>query len=304
METMAGALETGLGTKTVLSVPDHVRAWLRLDFERDELTGRTVLAASHQEPPLRVVRAFALEDGAAMVHLHNVSGGLLGGDRLGLTVNVGAEACAQITTTGATRIYRPREGSRVTTQTNEIVIGENALLEYLPDPVIPFAGARFSQSTSIRLSAGAGLFWWEILAPGREARGEIFEYASVEMKTDLLAAGRPIGIERVRITPKMYRVGSLARLGAYPTWASFYICRVGLEVSAWLELERHLRETIEAFCAPGRTLWGISTLTAHGLVVRCMATRGRDVLPGLNALWQAAKLELYGRAAVPPRKVN
>jgi urease accessory protein len=304
METIAHAAEAGLGAKAILSLPDHVRASLRLDFERDELTGRTVLAASHQEPPLRVVRAFAQEGGAAMVHLHNVSGGLLGGDRLGLTVNVGARACAQITTTGATRIYRPREGSPVTTQANEIVVGENALLEYLPDPVIPFAGVHFAQRTVIRLSAGAGLFWWEILAPGREARGEIFEYATVEMKTDLLAAGRPIGIERVRITPKMCGVGSLARLGPYPTWASFHICRVGVEGGAWLALEHHLRETMEAFCAPGRTLWGISTLAAHGLVVRCMASRGRDVLPGLNALWQAAKLRLYGRDAVPPRKVN
>ena len=110
METMVGtAARTALDADSVSPAAQRVRASLRLDFERDELSGRPVLAASHQEPPLRVVRAFALEDGAAMVHLHNVSGGLLGGDQLGLTVNVGAGACAQITTTGATRIYRPRE---------------------------------------------------------------------------------------------------------------------------------------------------------------------------------------------------
>jgi urease accessory protein len=304
MEMIAGVAETERGGKPALSLPNHVQASLRLDFAREELTGRTVLAASRQEPPLRVVRAFALEDGAAMVHLHNVSGGLLGGDRLGLTVNVGAEACAQITTTGATRIYRPREESLVTTQSNEVAIGENALLEYLPDPLIPFAGARFSQRTSIQLSRGAGLFWWEILAPGREARGEIFEYASVELKTDLVAIGRPIAVERVRIEPGNHSVSSVARLGPYRTWATFYICRVGLEARAWLEVERNLRETVEQFCVPSRTLWGISTLTAHGLVVRCVASRGRDVLPGLHALWRAAKRQLYGRDAVPPRKVN
>jgi urease accessory protein len=71
----------------VLSVPSgRSPFWtsLRLDFERVALTGCTVLAASRQEPPLKVVRAFELEDGAALVHLHNVSGGLLGGDRLEL----------------------------------------------------------------------------------------------------------------------------------------------------------------------------------------------------------------------------
>jgi urease accessory protein len=304
METIAGVAETERGTKPALFLSNRVQASLRLDFERDELTGRTVLAAGHQEPPLRVVRAFALDDGGALVHLHNVSGGLLGGDRLGLTVNVGAGACAQITTTGATRIYRPREESPATTQSNEIAVGENALLEYLPDPLIPFAGARFSQRTVIRLSRGAGLFWWEILAPGREARGEIFEYGSVELKTDLVAIGRPIAVERVRILPGNHDVTSLARLGTYRTWAAFYICRVGLEASAWLEVERDLRETMERFCVPSMALWGISTLTAHGLVVRCVASRGRDVLPGLHALWRAAKRRLYGRDAVPPRKVN
>jgi urease accessory protein len=304
METLAGIAETELTAKAAFPSPGHVRASLRLDFARDGLTGRTMLAASHQEPPLRVVRAFAMEDGAALVHLHNVSGGLLGGDSLGLTVNVGAEACAQVTTTGATRVYRPRAESLVTTQSTEVAVGANALLEYLPDPLIPFAAARFSQRTCIRLSAGAGLFWWEILAPGREAHGEIFEYASVELKTDLLAVGRPIAIERVRIEPERHRVTSLARLGSYRTWATFYVCRVGLQVSAWLELEQHLREVAEGLCARGETLWGISTLSAHGLVVRCVASRGRDVLTGLHALWRAAKLRLYGRDAVPPRKVN
>jgi urease accessory protein len=305
METMIGAAaRTALDTDVVSSGALRVRASLRLDFERDELSGRTVLATSHQEPPLRVVRAFAVEDGAAMVHLHNVSGGLLGGDQLGLTVKVGAAACAQITTTGATRIYRPREEAAVTTQTNEVAVGENALLEYLPDPVIPFAGARFSQRTVVRLSRGAGLFWWEILAPGREARGEIFGYASVEMKTELVGMERLVAIERLRIVPENHSLASLARLGPYRTWASFYVCRVGLEARTWLELEQHLRETTEGFCAWGEALWGISTLSAHGLVVRCVASRGRDVLTGLHALWQAAKLRLYGRDAVPPRKVN
>jgi len=306
MERMAGVAEAGCGTKPVLvlSRSHRVQASLQLDFQRDGRTGRTVLASSHQEPPLRVVRAFALDDGAALVHLHNVSGGLLGGDRLGLKLNVGAEACAQITTAGATRIYRPREESPVTTQSNEVVIGENALLEYLPDPLIPFAGARYSQRTVIQLSPGAGLFWWEVLAPGREARGEIFEYASLEMKTDLVAIGRPIAIERVCLTPGKYSLSSRARLGSYRTWATFYICRVGLEARTWLELERNLRGTVEPFSAPGITLWGISTLTAHGLVVRGVARRGRDVLAGLHALWRAAKPQLYGRDAVPPRKVN
>ena len=41
-----------------------------------------------QRPPLRVVRGFQQEDGSALVHLHNISGGVLGGDQLTLFADV------------------------------------------------------------------------------------------------------------------------------------------------------------------------------------------------------------------------
>jgi urease accessory protein len=289
---------------SVASGRSPLSASLRLDFERVALTGCSVLAASRQDPPLKVVRAFEVEDGAALVHLHNVSGGLLGGDRLELVVNVGRGAQVQVTTTGATRVYRPRAEALAVLQFNEIAVAENGLLEYLPDAVIPFAGARFAQRTVIQLAAGAGLFWWEILAPGREARGESFQYESVELKTDLMAAGRLVAAERVRLEPKRRSLASVARLRGYRTWATFYICRVGLGAPEWLEIESELRGILNAFSRRDDALWGISSLSAHGLIVRCAAKRGRDVLPGLQEVWRAAKWRLYGRAAVLPRKVN
>src|ERR1700730_15647107 len=128
MEMMADVAETGRGAKPVLSLPNHVQASLRLDFERDELTGPTVLAASHQEPPLKVVRAFGLEDGSALVHLHNVSGGLLGGDRLAMSLKTGETDHVQVPTTGATRIYRSREAASPATQRIDVRVGQNACL--------------------------------------------------------------------------------------------------------------------------------------------------------------------------------
>lgn len=286
------------------AMPRRVDSSLELRFAYDLSTRSTLLSESLYEPPLKVVRAFALADGAALSHLHNVSGGLLGDDHLSLSVRLHENAKVQLTTTGATRIYRARESAGPATQRTEISLAANALLEYLPDPIIPFAHARFSQRTEIQLAPGAGLFWWEILAPGREASGELFAYDSVEMKTDLHAQGRLIAAERVKLEPHKFPLSSPARLGAYRYWATFYICRVGLEPAAWLALEDRLREAASEFTCPGKALWGISALTAYGLVCRCVALRGRDVIFGLNQLWREAKFTLYGTEAVPPRKVN
>lgn len=280
----------------------RVEAWLELDFELDAAAGRAVLAASRQQAPLQVVRAFTLEDGSALAHLHNVSGGLLGGDRLELRARIRAGASVQLTTTGATRIYRPRQEAPDAVQQNHIRVDENALLEYLPDPIIPFAGARFRQRTSIHLAPGAGLFWWEIIAPGREARGELFGYDRMQLDIDICSPARLIASDRVRLEPQTHDLSSLARLGDYRYWASFYICHVGADPKSWLNLEQELREVASRLAGDAR--WSISTLAADGLAVRCLAHEGRSAIQGLREIWNAAKLVLYGREAIPPRKVN
>lgn len=301
---MASVAKTAQEFGVIQPPPEVAAATISLEFEFDDVVARTVLAASRQEPPLKVVRAFPVDNGAVLTHLHNVSGGLLGGDNLKLDVRVGRKARVQLTTTGATRIYRPRAGSPVTVQSNNVAVGENALLEYLPDPLIPYAGARFLQRTIIQLALGAGLFWWDILSPGREARGEIFEYERLQMKTEISAGERIIAAEHVDLEPKKRALNSLARLGPYRTYATFYICQIGCEAATWLALEGQLRDASSEYARPGEILWGFSTLAAHGIVARCLAQHGRDIIPGLHAVWNAAKMQLYGCRAEPPRKVN
>jgi urease accessory protein len=287
---------------------ERVRARLALDFEYSIQGGKTILAATQQQPPLRVVRAFPLEDGAALVHLHNVSGGLLGGDALELEIRVGAGAQAQITTTGATRIYRPKPDALPATQTTAISVGDNAVLEYVPDSLIPFTGARFAQRTAIQLASGSGLFWWEIVAPGREASGEKFAYESIEWVTDLRVNGRLVAAERARVEPRRFSPAHPARMGAHRYVATFFICREGLDVSFWLAAEQKLRAVAASFDLDGNNgsdaVWGVSTLVAHGLVVRGLAPHGFGMMAGLRALWSAAKEMLYGRQPIWPRKVN
>ncbi len=168
---------------------------LRLHFTHDQERDSTQLTVREQHPPLQVIRAFPLSSGGVLVHVHNVSGGVLGGDQLVLDIEVGPGAQAQLTSTSATRLYRSRPEASPATQRGTIKIGEGALLEYLPDPLIPFSGSRYQQRTRIDLEADAGLFWWETITPGRVARGELFDYAHLLLSLNISAQGRPIAIE-------------------------------------------------------------------------------------------------------------
>lgn len=265
--------------------------------------GRTRLTDRAQEPPLQVVRAFDLPNRAALVHLHNVSGGVLGGDRLETLIAVGPGAQAQVTTTGATRVYRPRAVDEAAVQTTEVSVAADGQLEYLPDPVIPFAGARFRQETKITLAPGAGMFWWETVAPGRTAHGEIFAYDQLEFALDIHAEGRLIARERARLEPALRPLSSPGRLGPYRHFCAFYVCRVGEPPAHWAALEADLDVLARDMSRPGDLLWGASALPRHGLSVRGLSRTGRDLPAGLLAFWQAAKRALYGQNALPPRKV-
>jgi len=275
---------------------------LSLQFDYDAPAVRTRLAVLEQRQPLKVVRAFHLPGGGALVHLHNLSGGVLAGDSLSIDVAVGPGATAQITSTSATRIYRSRPEACPAGLTTRVQVAQNALLEYLPDALIPFAGARYSQHTTVHLSDGAGLFWWETLAPGREARGEVFSYSTLRMDFDLRAAGIPISIERGDLNPALRRLSSPARLGPYRYLSSFYICRVGIAETDWFTVEAQLRDLAVRMSTPV-IIWGLTRLPAHGLVVRALSRNGRDIARGLTAFWRVAKQALYGQDAVIPRKI-
>jgi len=275
---------------------------LSLAFHYDPQALQTRLNIREQRQPLKVVRAFHLDDGTALVHLHNLSGGVLAGDKLSLELSVGAGATAQVTSTSATRLYRSRMEARPAESATNVQVGENALLEYLPDPLIPFAGARYCQQTAIRLDDSAGLFWWETLAPGREARGEVFSYDSLDLTFTLQVAGTPVVLERAYLRPAVRSLHSIARMGAYRYLASFYICRAGTPDSEWRGLENQVLELSGRLTSPV-IIWGLTRLPAHGLVVRALSHNGRDITRGLILFWRVAKQALYGRDAVLPRKI-
>ena len=274
---------------------------LSLRFDYDSHLARTRLYVIEQRQPLKVVRAFDLDGGASLVHLHNLSGGVLAGDRLSLELTVATGARAQVTSTGATRLYRSRSEAGPADFTAQVQVADGALLEYLPDPLIPFAGSRYAQHTSVNLNLGAGLFWWDTVAPGREARGEIFSYDTLSLSFELRVAGQPVAIERHDLQPAARALGSPARLGPYRYFSSFYVCRAGVAEHIWRDLEKDLLDLAGQLSSPV-IIWGLTRLPAHGLVVRALSRNGRDVARGLIAFWRVAKQALYGQDAVIPRK--
>jgi urease accessory protein len=257
-----------------------------------------------QDPPWKVVRAFPQESGILLVHLHNVSGGVLAGDRLQLRIDVAAGAAAQITTTGATRLYRHRAGAEDSEQRVQITVGEDALFEYLPDPVIPYAGSRHVQFTEIRMAPRSALFWWEILAPGRQAAGEQFAFERLRIDNHVVTGTRSALRENFVLDPARRPLTAAARMHEYTWTASLCICQEGRTAATWRALEDELNALAAQRTRQGQSIWGASTLAWDGVVVRGLATSGRFLQPTLTEFWRVARRSVTGEEAVPPRKLH
>src|ERR1700730_2700726 len=275
---------------------------LHLSFETNG-TGATILRVKQQQPPWRVIRGFKVPSGELLAHVHNVSGGILDTDSLDWRIDVAPGAQAQVTSTGATRVYRSRTPDRAASQRAVLSIGESAYLEYLPDQLIPFAGSRFDQSMRVELALGASLILWDRIAPGREASGELFRYESLASSFELMVEAEPIAIERWTIAPMLQCVNAVPRLGQFRYFGSCYICRAGESPAYWREFESAMQEIADRISGP-EVLWGITSLRSHGIVARGVATTGRSLSDGLVEIWKAAKWHLCGRVATVPRKVH
>jgi urease accessory protein len=263
----------------------------------------TRMFVTTQEPPWRAIRAFRNPQRQAVVHLHNVSGGILSGDSLHLSIEVRALARVQVTSVGATRIYRHRHGCETARLLTSIRVGDGAMLEYLPDVVIPFSGSRLSQSMSVSLAANSGFIGWETIAAGRIASGEEFAFESLHSECEVVSGTRPLALERYTLTPSARDPRSAARWGRFRYSATLYICHTGIAQARWISLESRLNEY--AFTqTSASSRWGVSALVASGLVIRGLAMEAHQVTNGLHTFWNLAKQELWGEPAVPPRKIN
>jgi urease accessory protein len=200
-------------------------------------------------------------------------------------------------------LYRHRQSSGDSEQHNYIHVESGAVLEYLPDAVIPFAGSRHQQRTSIYLAEDATLFWWDSLAPGRHAMGETFAFERLRMQTEIRSPTKPLLLDDFVLEPAIRPLASTARLGIYTHMASFYACKVGVAPPVWRELESKLNTLCVAYSHPGAMIWGATTLVADGLAVRGLSVSACDIPATLHSCWDIARRFLTGKKAIPPRKV-
>lgn len=269
---------------------------LRLEYAKRG--NQTVITRSHCTTPWHLLPPIYLDEtGSAYTLLVNPSGGLVGGDGLSIDMNLARDTHVLISAPSANRVYRS-EGKR-SEQIINITVGPGAILEWLPEHTIPFAGSRFRQAIHATLAPGATIILWDALASGRMAREERWAFAYLENEIQITTASGDLLIERYVLEP----ASDLGCVGLAEVWdyvASFYVVNDAVSPDIWAGLESKVASALEKL--PGRVLGGISTPPVPGLAIKLLARTAPDLTHMVDLLWAAAREALWNLPPVSLRK--
>lgn len=262
--------------------------------------GVTRVARQYQRAPLHVYRPIHLDAARpdmAFVFLQQSGDGLVQGDRYRIDVDCASGSAVHVTTQAATKVYSARQN--FATQLVNLHAGAGAVLEYLPDPVVPFRGSRLFQRTSISVGPGAIVILGDTLLPGRTAHGEAHEYDLYWAETEARAEdGTLLFADVLRLAPADGCVPtSIGLLGSYDVVATLYVLA---EQPAPTDLVEMLWRAVADI--PG-VLVGVSELpNACGVAVRALGSTSKTVQHAVRVSWNAARLALVGAPAPDLRK--
>lgn len=155
-----------------MSDPVRWPAHLVLTATRDG-SGATRVHSRH-DGPLRLLKTLYPEsERVAHAVLVHPPGGLVGGDRLDIQLDVQAGAHLLVTTPAATRFYRSNAGEAA--HVVHAQVGEGARLEWLPQETLAYPDCIARNEVKLSLAPGASLFATEVLGLGLPAASQPFD---------------------------------------------------------------------------------------------------------------------------------
>jgi len=245
----------------------------QLSLRAEARDGRTVLAAQAFRAPFHVSKPYWDADtGTLLVQVVNPTAGILSGDKLESDIAVSEGGALLVTTPSASRVFQMCGGSAECSQ--HFSVARGGWLEVMPEPLVPHRGCRYRQVTRIGVEPGGGLFFADMLMPGRVAHDEAWVWDSLCLEVDVRQAGELV--LRERFHPTGEELKAMAALMGSGPGACF-----GNAVLITEEADVSWRDAVHALQGDG--LWiGASRLRRGGWSLKLVATDGVRLRKGLK----------------------
>ncbi|XJZ25713.1 urease accessory protein UreD [Bacillota bacterium Lsc_1132] len=264
-----------------------------LELSATKKREKTILSTWYHEGALKITRPIYHEENLPSIYLIHVGGGYVDGDTYLTTINVEEEGELAVTTQSSTKVYRTPNHPVV--QQTSIHLGKNSVLEYMPDPLIAYEGAKFIQETTVYLEEDSCFLYSDMITPGWAADGELFRYDWIRSKLKLYKEGKLVLFDHLLLEPDE-DIAGIMQMEGYTHIGTFFIMH---KEAKKLFLDR-LYKIIGNFQPDTR--FGLSSLSESGVILRILARNTGSIEKIIARAYCFARRELLGKDCVTWRK--
>ncbi|KAH7569675.1 hypothetical protein JRO89_XS06G0238200 [Xanthoceras sorbifolium] len=137
------------------------------------------------------------ETDAVWIYTLTYGGGIVSGDSISCGFSIGDGCTAVLTTQASTKVYKSL-GSKCSEQILEAIIGSDALLAVIPDPVTCFSTARYSQKQIFKVVSDSSLVMVDWITSGRHESGEKWDFKLYKSTNHIFLEGdQPLFLDTV-----------------------------------------------------------------------------------------------------------
>ena len=209
-----------------------------------------------QDGAMRARLPRALPGAPLEVVVINTAGGMTGGDRYEIAIDVEAGAVGTLVGQACEKLYRSSGGDAVLDV--RLRIAEGGQLHWLPQPAILFDGSAFRRRLSVELAPGARFFGLEASVLGRAAMGETLSDIRLREDWRVYSDDALVWASATRMNLPGDDLFGTATLGGGNAFASF-LCADG-DPDAVVERFRAVAEGIHGRMGASR-VGGLATAT-------------------------------------------
>ncbi len=263
-----------------------------------QVDNRTILTERYHDAPLKITKTFYEEQsGCLQLYIMDVSPGLLDGDSYELNLQLHDNTHLIVTNQSFTKIHpTPRTSAGMI---HNLHIGKGAVLEFFPEPTIPYAGSRFEGRIKVELGEGATLLYADIVTPGRIHRGEQFQYDSFTSRFEVSREQQLLAWDHFLLKPAIHHYRGIGAMEDYTHIGTFWIIT---DIASHNLLDR-IRSLLSAPHAEESILAGASLIASgQGIVVRMLGRNAWQLQALVKHIWDECRSRLLNMPSCQLRK--
>jgi urease accessory protein len=262
-----------------------------------QVDNHTILTERYHDAPLKITKTFYEEaTGRLQLYIMDVSPGLLDGDSYELNLQIEDNAHLIVTNQSFTKVHPTPYQSAELIQ--NLQLGKGAVLEYMPEPTIPYAGSRFKGRIKVDLEEGAALLYADIVTPGRTHRGELFQYNSYSSRFEVYRQQQLIVWDQFLLEPAIHWYQGMGAMEDYTHSCTFWI--IADQISQTL-LDR-IRSILPLPHRDETILAGASFIGSYGIAVRMLGHNVWQLQELVKFIWDECRSILLNMPPCQLRK--